>query len=206
MRLIMTEIFLLVSYVSSLREGNTYTKFACITHNNRIARSYYLYLRINFTRYSFITRRAPVHRARFINAKAIAATDLDWNFPWKSLNEGRTEKKRQRERGWEERGKRNLQSLPHVASRITIMEITNASPSVSHSGSDVCLRNMIKRSRLSSTRGLGLTAAATDEGRRGSSSHRAEYRHENDHLSGFINFLDGAYYVWRIVCRWNKAE
>lgn len=26
-------------------------------------------------------------------------------------------------------------------------------PSVSHSGSDVCLRNMIKRSRLSSTRG-----------------------------------------------------
>lgn len=41
------------------------------------------------------------------------------------------------------------------------MEITNAGTSVSHSGSDVCLRNMIKRSRLSSTRGPGLAAAGT---------------------------------------------
>lgn len=124
---------------------------------------------------------APVHHARFISAKAIAAMGLDWSFPQKSL-----------------KGRNLWSPLWRVAHNDN--GNYKRRPSVSHSKGDVCLRNMIKRSRLSRGAGLGWRGMS----RR--ARYWADYRHENDHLSGFINFLDGVYYMWRIVRRWNKAE
>lgn len=83
-----------------------------------------------------------------------------------------------------------------AASRITIMEITNA------------VRQFLI---LGATCACAIWLKEADYRWRGAAGWRGGvemswYRHENDHLSGFINFLDGAYYVWRIVRRWNKAK
>lgn len=104
--------------------------FACITRNNRVARELtYLYMRITFTRYIFITSRAPVHRAVLISAKAISQWASIEIFPgnrWK----GRSRKVRV---AHNDNGDYNAVGFSFWERR--------------------CLRNMIKRSRLSWTRG-----------------------------------------------------
>jgi len=75
-------------------------KFGYITHNNYVALSYYSYTYINFTRYNFIMRRAPV-RTQLISAKATSqqpvSIEIFFRNRWKRERTGREEEEEEKE-------------------------------------------------------------------------------------------------------------
>lgn len=117
-------------------------KLVCIACNNRVARAYYLYthIRITFTWYIILLRGVHLYIAR-------GSSTRKRSWRWASIEIFLWNRWM-----WGGKPRRKVCRVAHNDNGDY-----KRRPSVSHSGSDVCLRNMIKRSRLSSTRGGRVT-------------------------------------------------